>query len=177
MEIIYYYYYDLFASRNAYKINEHVNIVCRQKGQLIFLALAYLVVVRWSLLFWEMLCIPLPSMFWHCWLGGRKSSVVLAWLSAWSEVQTCIWPNWCHCHCHSISCFSKIQIGFTFLVLAHPGSPGQRPLNRCVCVCCVFLYKYDIMEFGNYTVSQKKQDPKLLAITSLTIIRFSKFFH
>jgi len=27
-----------------------------------------------------------------------------------------------------------------------------------------------------YTVSQKKQDTKLLAITSLTIIRFSKFF-
>ena len=28
-----------------------------------------------------------------------------------------------------------------------------------------------------YTVSQKKQDPKLLAITSLTITRFSKIFH
>ena len=28
-----------------------------------------------------------------------------------------------------------------------------------------------------YTVSQKNQDTKLLAITSLTIIRFSKFFH
>ena len=27
-----------------------------------------------------------------------------------------------------------------------------------------------------YTVSQKKQDTKLLAITSLTIIRFSNFF-
>jgi len=26
----------------------------------------------------------------------------------------------------TISCFSKIQIGFTFLVLAHPGSPGQQ---------------------------------------------------
>ena len=24
----------------------------------------------------------------------------------------------------TVSCFSKIQIGFTFLVLAHPGSPG-----------------------------------------------------
>ena len=23
---------------------------------------------------------------------------VLAWLSGWSEVQTCIWPSWCHCH-------------------------------------------------------------------------------
>jgi len=29
---------------------------------------------------------------------------------------------------------SKIQIGFTFLVLAHLGSPGQRLLNGCVCV-------------------------------------------
>ena len=32
-----------------------------------------------------------------------------------------------------VSCFSKIQIGFTFLVLAHLGSPGKRPLNGCVC--------------------------------------------
>ena len=29
---------------------------------------------------------------------------------------------------------------------------------------------------GFYTVSQKKQDTKLLAITSLIITRFSKFF-
>jgi len=34
----------------------------------------------------------------------------------------------------SVSCFSKIQIGFTFLVLAHPGSPGQRSV-KWVCVC------------------------------------------
>ena len=26
----------------------------------------------------------------------------------------------------TVSCFSKIQIGFTFLVPAHPGSPGTR---------------------------------------------------
>ena len=30
----------------------------------------------------------------------------------------------------TVSCFSKIQIGFTFLVLAHPGSPGQRAVKR-----------------------------------------------
>ena len=36
----------------------------------------------------------------------------------------------------TVSCFTKIQIGFTFLVLAHPGSPGQRAIKRvCVCVC------------------------------------------
>ena len=33
----------------------------------------------------------------------------------------------------NVSCFSKIQIGFTFLVPAHPGSPGQRAAKR-VCV-------------------------------------------
>jgi len=37
----------------------------------------------------------------------------------------------------TVSCFSKIQIGFTFLVPAHLGSPGQRAVkNGCVCVCC-----------------------------------------
>ena len=34
----------------------------------------------------------------------------------------------------TVSCFSKIQIGFTFLVPAYPGSPGQRAV-KCVCVC------------------------------------------
>ena len=34
----------------------------------------------------------------------------------------------------TVSCFSKVQIGFTFLVPAYPGSPGQRAVKR-VCVC------------------------------------------
>ena len=33
---------------------------------------------------------------------------------------------------------SKIQIGFTFVVPAYPGSPGKRPLNVCVRVCVCF---------------------------------------
>ena len=33
-----------------------------------------------------------------------------------------------------VSCFSEIQIGFTILVLAHPGSPGKRTVKRA-CVC------------------------------------------
>ena len=36
----------------------------------------------------------------------------------------------------TVSCFSKIQIGFTFLVPAPLGSPGQRAVKQvCVCVC------------------------------------------
>ena len=34
----------------------------------------------------------------------------------------------------TVSCFSKIQFGFTFLVPAHPSSPGQRAI-KWVCVC------------------------------------------
>jgi len=42
----------------------------------------------------------------------------------------------------TVSCFSKVQIGFTFLVPAHPGSPGKRAVKRvCVSVCvCVMCY-------------------------------------
>ena len=42
----------------------------------------------------------------------------------------------------TVSSFSKIQIGFAFLVPAHPGSPGQRAVKRvCVCVCvCVRVF-------------------------------------
>ena len=58
----------------------------------------------------------------------------------------------------TVSCFSKIQIGFTFLVPAHPGSPGKRAVKRvcvCVCVCAVKIVyvghneKYD-QEVYNY---------------------------
>jgi len=36
----------------------------------------------------------------------------------------------------TVSGFSEIQIGVTFLVPAHPGSPGKRAVKRvCVCVC------------------------------------------
>jgi len=38
----------------------------------------------------------------------------------------------------TVSCFSKIQIGLTFLVLANPGSPGQRAV-KWVCVLLLLL--------------------------------------
>jgi len=43
------------------------------------------------------------------WAAGRASDLqklrggVLAWLSVWSEVQTCIWPSWRHCHSLSLA--------------------------------------------------------------------------
>jgi len=101
------------------------------------------------------LCTTLPhklyvkdiSVLWHCWMGGRKgiwpvknlSGGVLAWLFDWSEMQTCICPSWCHCHSLSLA-LVKSRLVFTFLVLAHPGSPGKRAIIRGVCVCVWYLH-------------------------------------
>jgi len=60
------------------------------------------------------------------------SDGVLAWLSVWSEMQTCMWPSWCHCHSLSLAPV-KSRLVFTFLVPAYLSSPGQRAIKR-VCV-------------------------------------------
>ena len=66
--------------------------------------------------------------------SGLLSGEVLAWLSVergadLHMAQLMPLPL-------AVCCFGKIQIGFTFLVPAHTGSPGQRAVKRvCVCVC------------------------------------------
>ena len=50
----------------------------------------------------------------------------------------------------TVSCFSKIQIGFTFLVPALQGSPGKRAV-KFVCVCvraCVRACACPFLLFG-----------------------------
>jgi len=46
----------------------------------------------------------------------------------------------------TVSCFSKIQIGFTFLVPAHLGSPGKRAVTRV----CLFVW-YDAVLIDEHT--------------------------
>jgi len=57
----------------------------------------------------------------------------------------------------TVSCFNKIQIGFTFLVLAHPGSPGKRAIKR-VCVCThVSWYQWQWHQLGHMQVCTSLQ--------------------
>ena len=64
----------------------------------------------------------------------KLSGGVLAWLSVWSEVQTCIWPSWCHCHSLSLaSVKSRLVLPFWYLLTWVV--PNIGPLNGCVCVC------------------------------------------
>jgi len=82
----------------------------------------------------------MPSVHRRYWLGGRKGirpvkktewrcAGVVVCLERGADlhmVQLMPLPL-------TVSCFSKIQIGFTFLVTAYQGSPGKGPLNGCVC--------------------------------------------
>ena len=59
----------------------------------------------------------------------------------------------------TVSCFSKIQIGFTFLVPAHSGSPGKRAVKRvCVCVCQNCPIKMDILPSPIPSMVLKKEN-------------------
>jgi len=57
----------------------------------------------------------------------------------------------------AVSCFSKIQTGFTFLVPAHSGSPGQRAIKQaCVCVCV------PVLNFENLSKSVEATDKSIV---------------
>jgi len=80
----------------------------------------------------------------------KQSGVVLAWLSVWSEVQTCIWqlmplPL-------TVSCSSKIQIGFTFLIPAYPGCPGKEAVKWLLLLLLSLLFPLCKLRlcFGRY---------------------------
>ena len=67
----------------------------------------------------------------------KLSGGVLAWLSTWSKVQTCICPSWCHCHSLSLaSVKSRLVLLFWYRPTRVVLDKG--PLNRCVCVCVTF---------------------------------------
>ena len=59
---------------------------------------------------------------------------VLAWLSVWSEVQTCVWPSWCHCHSMSLAAV-KSRLVLSFWYWLTRVVPDKVLLNGCVCVC------------------------------------------
>ena len=61
----------------------------------------------------------------------------------------------------TVSCFIKIQIGFTFLTPAHPGSPGKRAVKR-VCVCVMNIKTANKYYFYHFKHFKKKYSlPKL----------------
>jgi len=80
------------------------------------------------------------TVLWRCWLAGREGIRPVKRTEWWGAgMVICLeldadlhMPQWMPLPL-TVSCFSKIQIGFTFLVPAHLGSPGKKAVKR-VCV-------------------------------------------
>ena len=76
----------------------------------------------------------------------KLSGGVLAWLTVCSEVQTCIWPSWCHCHSLSLASV-KSRLVLPFWYRPTRVVPEKTAVKRvCVCVCVHVYYADDIME-------------------------------
>ena len=88
----------------------------------------------------------MPSVLWRCWLGGRKgirpvkNRVVGCTCGCLSGAKCRLAYGPADATATQCLLLQLIQIGFTFLVPAHPGStsPGQRAVKR-VCVCTITL--------------------------------------
>ena len=67
----------------------------------------------------------------------------------------------------TVSCFSKIQIGFTFLVPALLGSPGKRAVKRvCVCVCSsqvIGCVEWGVKLYSNQPTDSLLHGPSVIA--------------
>jgi len=73
----------------------------------------------------------------------------------------------------TVSCFSKIHIGSTFLVPADLGSPEKGLLNVCVCVCVCGRDSHRSIEsqIGNLTVPVGFDSyPDFLAMALLLVV-------
>ena len=88
-----------------------------------------------------------PSVLWCCLLGGRSIQPVKNWVvGCW---RGCLGRR-ADLHMAQLmplplisSCSKKMQIGFTFLVPAYPGSPGQNP-ESCKTVVVVVVMVWNL---------------------------------
>jgi len=77
----------------------------------------------------------------------KLSGGVLAWLSVWGEVQTCIYSpaDATATRCLFASVKSRLVLPFWYLYRLTGVVPDKGPLNGCVCVC---VYRYVTASFA-----------------------------
>jgi len=87
----------------------------------------------------------LPSVLWHCWLGGRKGiRSVKIWGDGWSG-HWVVWMEW-HLPGWSV-CLPLLIFPYTIksrsalMAPAHPGGPGKRAIKWLWCVVVVWMAK------------------------------------
>ena len=114
------------------------------------------------------------SVLWCCWFGGRKGIRPVKKPEWWGTGMVVCLERGADLHMAqlmplplTVSCFSKIQIDFTFLVPAHLGSPGQRAVKRmCVCVLHHLVLAKSFSRGSKQKLKWFRFKPKLLSGTA-----------
>jgi len=86
--------------------------------------------------------VQMPLVLFRCWLGGSKgvAGMVICGERGADLHMAQLMPLPL-----TVSCFSKIQIGFTFLVPGHPVSPRKKAVKRVCVSLCTFLENFAII--------------------------------
>jgi len=111
---------------------------------------------------WDVICLGLQCFDTVGWQEGhlackKLSGGVLAWLSVWSEVQTCILAQLMPLLV-TVSCSSKIQIGLPFWYWLTRVVPEKGPLNGCVCACECEWYVFSLWLVPESEISLQRPD-------------------
>ena len=110
---------------------------------------------------------------------------MLAWLSVWSQVQTCIWPSWCHCRSLSLASVKyRLVLPFWYRLTRVVLDKGM--LNDCVCTgrqrqhhCCLIVNKVENIDHRQVKACQSTLwsfDTKLLASISYRVFTILIFY-
>ena len=93
----------------------------------------------------------------------KLSGGVLAWLSVWSQVQTCIWPSWCHCHSLSpASVKSRLVLPFWYRLTRVVPDKGVRV---CMCVLAEVYFSTDFLSTSYHIIQTCVQLPSVNFLT------------
>ena len=76
----------------------------------------------------------------------------------------------------TVICFSKIQIGFTFLVLAHLGSPGKRAVKRVFLLLFIIMWRLTLHVSVIKMMNRRRGGHVDLSVAVSVIKRFEFLF-
>jgi len=106
--------------------------------------------------------------------NANNNGGVLAWLSVWSEVQTCIRPSWCHCHSLSFAPVkSRLVLPFWYRLtqVVLDKGPLSGCAGVCVCVCCVsdYITHDDVSVYYQRQAGTERSD-----VAAFTVVLFAR---
>jgi len=114
----------------------------------------------------------------HWKTGGVIFLEHLAWVSVWSEVQPCIWPNWYATASHYLlleSCFSKSRLVLPFWFRLTRVVPDKGPLNVCVCVRACVPVCWQLVPWWGYLIGRRLGGPSWRCVFNLVVVFLSDF--